>query len=99
MIDQCVCVSSLVLNVPAWFREEGFVEWLNDPNNNVMTWHQAPRRPNEWSDVVVLVDPQINGEGSNSDMPAKYWDQIVGSCRDAGLVMEEAHIPVRLVNV
>lgn len=99
MIEQCVCVSSLALNVPAWFQQPDFVEWLNDPNNKVMTFHEAPRAPDEWSDVMVLVDPSISGEGSNSDMPAEYWDQIVDACRGAGLVMEETHIPVRLVNV
>ncbi len=44
------------------------------------TWYQQGAI-SEWSDVVVLVDPALTGEGSDSDMPDYLWNRIVSACR------------------
>lgn len=92
-------VTSLVMNRPDFFEDEAFMAWLNNPNTVVMTWHRKGAAASEWSDTVVLVDPQLEGEGADADMPAHIWEQIVQACRDAGVTGEQEHIPVRLTNV
>jgi hypothetical protein len=91
---------SLRLNAPEFYRDPAFVAWLN---NGVpkFSWHKGGL-PDEWSDVVVLVDPSLSGEGTDSDMPDHIWEAIVNACRQAygqamGGVRE--HITVRLTNV
>ncbi|WP_415912301.1 hypothetical protein [Neptuniibacter sp. QD37_11] len=72
----------LVSNVPEWFEQEDFVAWLNNPETNVMTWHQKCKDVDEYSDVLVLVSPDLSGEGSHQcDMPDHYWNQIIGMCK------------------
>lgn len=91
---------SLRMNAPEIFSDDAFVEWLNNTNRK-FTWHKGGA-PDEWSDVVVLVDPGLTGEGSDSDMPEHIWNQIVDTCRNkfgsrVGRPVE--HITVRLTNV
>lgn len=89
----------LVLNVPDIFADVAFQQWVeSDPPK--FTWHHGGP-PHEWSDVVVLVDPDLSGEGSDSDMPTPIWDRIVDACRqhlgaDASQV---CHYMVRLTNL
>lgn len=92
-------VTGLVINVPDWFNDPAMVAWLNDPETRVMSWHQQGTPPDEWSDTIVLVDPGLSGEGTDSDMPAHLWDAIVQACRDAKLDGQHEHIPVRLTNI
>lgn len=72
--------NALVLNAAPFYQDEAFVTWLNHDNRKA-TWHPGGT-PTEWSDVFVLVDPSLNGEGSDSDMPEPIWDQIVNACWD-----------------
>jgi len=69
----------LVINAPQFFADPAFRAWLADDRPK-FTWHRGGE-PDEWSDVVVLVDPSLNGEGSDSDMPAPIWHSIVEACR------------------
>jgi hypothetical protein len=94
-------VRGLTINVPQFFADDEFVAWLNadSSSNPIMTWHQRPSAPTEWSDVVVLVDPSLNGEGADASMPTHLWAQIVEACREAGLGGQHEHIPVRLTNL
>lgn len=71
---------ALVLHVPEFFQDSQFMAWLNS-TETVFTWHQKGTPPHDCSDVVVLVDPSLNGEGSDSDMPKHFWDAIVTECR------------------
>lgn len=91
----------LVLNVPQLFAHPDFQAWLNDGKPK-FTWHQvgAPGTPTEWSDVVILVDPSLNGEGSDSDMPEKAWEVVMAHCRQHFKPSQSAnHIMVRLTNM
>lgn len=89
----------LVLNVPEFFADAEFQRWLE---NDVpkFTWHRAGQI-GEWSDIVVLIDPGLNGEGSDSDMPAQIWDQIIDRCRmHLGPGRDQQHhYMVRLTNL
>ncbi|MDD5191478.1 MAG: hypothetical protein PHE50_10655 [Dehalococcoidales bacterium] len=71
--------ASLIINAPEFFLDPGFVAWLNNGEAKI-TMHQGGE-PGEYSDVVVLVDPSLNGEGSDSDMPENIWNQIIDACR------------------
>ena len=98
-VDESQPGLSLTLNAPAFFRDAAFVEWLNSRGQPRMTWH-ADGEPGEWSDLVVLVDPSLNGEGCSSDMPVHCWTAILGECRRhfrSGLA--NTHIPVRITNL
>jgi hypothetical protein len=91
-------VRGLVINLPAAFADPAFVAWLNDDRPK-FTWHRGGA-PTEWSDVVVLVDPSLSGEGTDSDMPEAVWAEILKICR-AHLPANPAaaHYAVRLTNL
>jgi hypothetical protein len=91
---------ALTINVPQFFADPAFVAWLNNDEPK-FTWHKKGDQPNDYSDVVVMVDPSLNGEGTDSDMPEHIWEQIVDACKVqfGGLPRGEDHIMVRLVNV
>ena len=89
---------SIVINAPDLFADTQFVEWLNNGKPK-MTWHQEGE-PDEWSDVVVMVDPSLNGEGTDSDMPEHIWSQIVDACKETFPSKQVGnHIMVRLMNM
>jgi len=91
-------VSGLVINAPQFFLDPEFMTWLNG-RESVMTWHKKGAEPNDFSDVVVFVDPSLEGEGTDSDMPEAIWNSIVQACRDQSLGGQNFHIPVRLTNL
>ncbi|WP_062343896.1 hypothetical protein [Novosphingobium sp. CCH12-A3] len=89
----------LVLNVPAFFADPDFREWLVGETTK-FTWHRGGA-VDEWSDVVMLVDPGLEGDGSDSDMPELFWTQIVELCRVhlGPAPGHEHHYMVRLTNL
>ena len=91
---------SLVINAPQFFQDRRFISWLNNGDTK-FTWHTRGEAPHENSDVVVTVDPSLNGEGSDSDMPEHIWTQIVEACKVqfGALPRGENHIMVRLTNL
>lgn len=92
-------LQGFTINVPEWFKDKGFLAWLNDPSNTLFTWHTRGKEAGDWSDVVVCVDPGLNGEGSESDMPEHIWDEIVALCRQHFRPSSGSHIHVRLTNL
>lgn len=89
---------ALVINAPQFFKDPAFRAWLNSGEPK-FTWHKGGL-PSEWSDVVILVDPSLNGEGSDSDMPEAIWDAIMTACRQVFTPRSgENHIMVRLTNI
>ncbi|MDF0491479.1 hypothetical protein PX699_16880 [Sphingobium sp. H39-3-25] len=89
----------LVLNVPEIFADSRFQEWLNNDERK-FTWHRGGP-VDEWSDVIVLIDPSLTGEGSDSDMPAEIWNRIVDECRRvfSPELSPAHHYMVRLTNL
>lgn len=90
----------LQMNVPEFFKDLEFIGWLNCKTApaTVATWHQGGV-PHEFSDTFVLVDPSLNGEGSDSDMPEHIWNQIVEECRRHIIPNRDLHIVVWLTNI
>jgi len=89
----------VVINAPEFFADPAFQHWLEDAPAK-FTWHRDGAM-DEWSDVVVLVDPSLNGEGSDSDMPSHIWDRIVDACGDylRADCCAANHYMVRLTNL
>lgn len=87
---------SLVINAPELFAREDFRTWLNAPNRLTFSWHQSGD-PTEYSDVVVLLDPGLTGEGSDDDMPG--WNELCAFVRTKLAPRPGMHIPVRLTNL
>lgn len=93
----------LTINAPAVFARKDFMAWLNDPANKVFTWHdKGSPVAGEYADVVVLVDSDHEGDGSN--MPADIWDAICEAAyaEYGGPRIPQAggsHVTVRLTNL
>ncbi len=90
---------SLVINAPEFFVDPAFREWLTNDQPK-FTWYKNGEI-DEWSDVIVLVDPGLNGEGSDSDMPEYIWNYIVDACRNhlGAANICSNHYMVRLTNL
>ena len=75
---------SIRLSVPQWFEDPEFVAFLKErAGHGLATWHKVGEScPDEFSDVFVGVDPSLTGEGTDLDMPEKFWDEIVRVCQD-----------------
>lgn len=89
----------IVINAPEFFADTAFRRWLTNGERK-FTWHLGAA-VDEYSDVIVLVDPGLTGEGSDSDMPQPIWKRIVEACR-AHLGPDPhcaSHYVVRLTNL
>lgn len=101
LTTRTVVSPAITVNVPEWFRDTRFLSWLNSDWPK-FTWHRQGHGPDEWSDVVVLVDPSLNGEGSEGgagEFPQDIWDQIICLCAAVGVGNGDAHISVRITNL
>lgn len=95
-MNASIC-NGLVIDATQFFQDPAFQAWLNNGEPK-FTWHQGGK-PTDYSDVVVLVDPGLTGEGSDSDMPEHIWNQIVAACKEHFTpLLHESHIMVRLTN-
>ncbi len=94
---------ALIVNAPGVFARPDFMEWLNKDGQRVLSYHpKGQSAPDEFSDTVVLVDS--NYEGDSSDMPEDVWRAIcdlvydqVGSERLPRSLDTQVH--VRLTNL
>ena len=90
---------ALVLNAPEFFENKEFLKWLNSEKLK-FTWHASNSPAGDYSDVVVSVDPSLNGEGSDSDMPTEIWGLIIAQCKkQIGVNRSGEHILVRITNI
>ena len=66
--------SFLRINMPDMFADSAFMDYLNDSDNNIATWHlKSDPNAHEYSDCFVTYDA---GEGSHTNMPEKWWNLI-----------------------
>ena len=77
----------LRLNAPLWFRDAGFLDWLNkaargdDPRRTgrLATWYRpSDPRPDEFADFFLTWS---DNDGSNSDMPEPFWLDLCDAVR------------------
>lgn len=92
----------ITVNAPNVFARPDFIAWLNDPEKVVFTYHRKGDEPHEYSDVIVLVDS--NYEGDSSDMPEDVWraicDAAYAVCGGPELPRSlDSHVVVRLTNL
>ncbi|WP_298673161.1 hypothetical protein [uncultured Sphingomonas sp.] len=87
------------MNVPEFFADPAFRRWLQNDNPKFTRCRDGAI--DEWPDVVVLVDPSLTGEGSDSDMPKAFWTRIVDACQEhLGIGTDQwTHYMVRLTNL
>lgn len=98
-IESAYVGNSISLNVPSWFENSDFLEWLNG-SENLMTWHKKGESADDFSDTVVFVDPGLSGDGSeNGTMPTVFWDAIVKVCKSQFKPSNGSHITVILTNL
>lgn len=65
------------------FEMESFMEWLNNPEKRIATWHKRGGDPDDFSDVFMTV--VVPYEGSDSDMPEEAWNAIMGALKESGI--------------
>lgn len=92
----------ITVNAPNVFARADFMAWLNDPEKAVFTYHKKGDEAHEYSDVIVLVDS--NYEGDSSDMPEDVWKAICDAAYavyggPASPARLGSHIAVRLTNL
>lgn len=68
------------MNVPEFFMAKDFLAWLNNDERR-FTWHNRGSEPDDYSDVVITLDPSLNGEGSDTDMPEWCHEIIMNEAR------------------
>jgi hypothetical protein len=86
------------LNVPEWYKENEFLEWLNSKDSQ-WTCHKNDSEVSEWTEVFVTVDPGLSGDGSEEGvMPDQYWNKIISICEESFSISNGFHIIVRLMN-
>lgn len=96
---------SVTLNAPEFFARNDFIQYLE--SNRTFTWHQAGEEAGEYSDVIVLLQPSLNGDGTDSQMPEDIWRSILAVLRrtygNEGEKLDDlysdAPIVVRLTNM
>lgn len=71
---------SLSLNASAWYQQPDFLAWLESAEG-LMSWHTPGQPVGEFTDIVVFVDPSLNGEGVQDGMPDAYWKTVVDHCK------------------
>lgn len=70
-----------------WFdaqRHPDFVVWADKRRSQgLASWcdSDSSHGASEYPDIFVGVDPSLNGEGTDSDMPEPYWDALLASVR------------------
>lgn len=69
----------VVLNAPEFFQDPSFLNYLE--KRRIFTWHRQGDKPGEYSDVIVLVEPCLSGDGDSSDLPAHIWETIMRCLR------------------
>jgi len=80
----------LRINLPDMFADPAFRDYLLDPTTNIATWHlKNDPLPHDYSDCFVWFD---NGEGSHSNMPAKWWSLICEICKTEGFTDGILHL-------
>ena len=79
----------LRINMPDMFADDEFLAYLNDPANNLATWHRKGDSPHEFSDCFVQYD---DGDGSHSNMPEKWWALICEICEAEGFTAGLLHL-------
>ena len=80
----------LCINLPDMFEDGEFRDYLNDLDHSLATWHlKGDPNPHEYSDCFMMFD---NGEGSNSDMPEKWWSLICEICKSEGFTTGILHL-------
>lgn len=66
-----------IINAPEFFDDPDFIKYIERSGAPVATWHEPGEPAGPFSDVIVFVDPDLSGDGSNTDMPQYIWDTIV----------------------
>lgn len=83
----------LVFDVPELFQDQAFIAWLENGSPKI-----ASKEEGVWTQLLVLVDPSLEGEGSDSDMPEHCWEVILAACRGYYRPSSGPHLMVLLRN-
>ena len=103
LLENPVRTVGLTINAPAVFARPDFMAWLSDPEKAILSYQSKnDPEPSEYSDTVVLVDS--NYEGDSSDMPEDIWNAICDAAYGVYGGPESprslgSHIVVRLTNL
>lgn len=96
---------SLNISAPEWFLDPDFIKWFNYRlGAGLATWQphaellKLGNATDSYCDFFVAVDSNLTGEGSDEDMPEKYWDAIIEECKKHFVPKRgDYHIIVRIM--
>lgn len=88
---------SVMLRVD-WFAKDDFRTWADSARlRGLASWGYNGHSKEGYSDIFIAVDPSLNGEGSDSDMPSQYWEAIKSAVRfHVRPLATKEHIVVRI---
>ena len=94
------CVSlSIVVNAPDWWVDDDFFAYAQ--RKNVYSVVNPDDRLDEWNSIIVLVEPNLEGEGSDDEMP--FWSDLIellkSSEHSSFFTSAVAHLSVRITNL
>lgn len=74
----------LVITAPEYFEDQAFLAWLNNhKGQGLATWQSANEETlDAFCDCFVSLEPNLEGEGSDADMPEYIWEEILAICRE-----------------
>jgi hypothetical protein len=71
------------------FRDQAFLDWLDNDALNIARWHLPGEKPNEYSDIFMTINFPCEGSEYGGDparcMPEHCWDAIMEVLRLRGL--------------
>ena len=94
------------INAPEFFQRDDFIRFIEE--ENVWTWHNPGETPSCFSDVCLLLEPCLNGDGPDSEaLPQDIREVILGLLRakfgDTGenvpAIARDRHMAVWITNI
>lgn len=86
---------SLTISLPEMYMDDAVMQYINDPETNVATWHRKGEKPGDYSDIFITYGG--DGEGSHSTLPDPWWDRICEIVKAEGL--EKEYVLLHIVNL
>ena len=80
-ITESTLEPSVMLRVD-WFAKDDFRTWADAARlRGLASWGFNGHTSEGYSDIFVAIDPSLNGEGTDNDMPSHYWNAIMAAVR------------------
>lgn len=88
-----------VLNVPEFFDDEKFLAWLNNDSLKT-TNHKRGEIPSEMTEVMLTLDPLLNGDGREfRDPDFPQWCKDIVNCEVRTVLRGDEKCTIRYIGI